>query len=82
MSDQRELIGWIITDLEVNPEWTNEEILKKHRDLYHGLPDSIIEQKIDKIKDIITLFDKSLEFNMLGIIDIKSVNKRLKDIIE
>ena len=51
------------------------------------LNDSLIDenekykQKIDKLKDIITLFDKELEFNMLGVVSIASVSKRLKDII-
>lgn len=40
------------------------------------------KQKINKIKDIIALFESSLEYNMMGAINIQCINKKLKEIIE
>lgn len=59
---------------------SNSEKFNKCNDDKEGY--CIFENQIDKIQDIILLFDKELEFNMLGMVSIKSVTKRLKDIIQ
>lgn len=60
------------------------EIPKEDLDNYNKFKLKIFDnqEKINKIKDMIKIYDRKLEFNMLGTVEIKSINKRLKDIIE
>lgn len=78
MDNKRDLIEYKFHDKN------NKQIIKLLKD-NNKLSIDIAEkykEKIDKIKDIIALFENTLEFNMFGTVEIKSVTKRLKDIIQ
>lgn len=66
--------------IEMKEKADKKEVEKYYKVIFDN--EKLLREKIDKIKDMIRFYEKQLEFNMLGTVDIKSINKRLKDIVQ